>query len=374
MRRAAFIYEDALSRHVLREDHVMRPTRLRYTFELLDSYGAFKEPNSRLVAPRLATEEEVLWFHTGDYLEAVKGISRGESGFDPAAYNFSQYGDNPPYEGMYEAALLSTGASLVAAELLAKGEADVAFNASGGLHHAMPGYASGFCIFNDPVIAIHYLLRQGIKVAYVDIDVHHGDGVQHAFYNTNAVLTISLHESGRFIFPGTGEVEEMGEGTGKGYAVNLPLAPYTEDDCYLWALREVVLPLVQRFRPDVIVTQLGIDTHYLDPLGHLQLTTDGYTQAIRELGVLAPKWLALGGGGYDVGTVARAWCLAYGVMMEKEFPDDIPASYQERYGLKKLRDQEKPVVSTQERTNARQWAEDSVQKIKRLVFPVHGIG
>jgi acetoin utilization protein AcuC len=207
---------------------------------------------------------------------------------------------------MYEAAAWSTGASMRAVETLLSGDADVAVNFSGGLHHAMPGYASGFCIFNDPVIAIKALTQRGFKVAYVDIDCHHGDGVQHAFYDTDQVLTISIHESGRFLFPGTGFPEELG--TGK-------------------ALREVVPPLVSHFRPDILVTQLGIDTHYRDPLTHLALTVQGFGLAVEELGKLSPgKWLALGGGGYDISAVTRGWTIAYGRMLGREWPEQVPAS------------------------------------------------
>jgi acetoin utilization protein AcuC len=373
MKKAAFIYDPQLSTHVLRDDHVMRPSRLQYTFELLDSYGAFdgKAP-SLLLSPRKATEEEVLTFHTREYLEAVKLFSRGEHGpYDPLQFNFSQYGDNPVYPGMYEAALLSTGASLVAAELVLNKEVPVAFNISGGLHHAMPGHASGFCIFNDPVIAINYLLKHVSRVAYVDIDCHHGDGVQAAFYNTDRVLTISLHESGRWLFPGTGDVTEIGQGRGLGYSVNVPLAPYTTDEMYLWAFREVVLPLLHAYRPDVLVTQLGVDTHFNDPITHLALTSQGFTACVEEFRNLVVPWLALGGGGYDMSAVARCWTLAYGVMAGLELPEPVSASYRERYGITHLRESEKPPVEPEMHTLARRFAEESVREVKRLVFPVH---
>jgi acetoin utilization protein AcuC len=161
VRKAAFVYDDQVSQHVLREDHVMRPTRLRYVYEMLEAYGAFED--SQLVAPRHATKEELLWFHTAEYVEAVRSISREEGRVAPERFNLSEHGDNPPYPGMYEAATLSTGASLVAAELVADGEVDVAFNVAGGLHHAAAGHASGFCIFNDPVIAIEFLRRRGMR-------------------------------------------------------------------------------------------------------------------------------------------------------------------------------------------------------------------
>ena len=150
---------------------------------------------------------------------------------------------------MYEAAALSTGASLLAAELINSRSVDIAFNISGGLHHAMRSSASGFCIFNDPAIAIKYLLDQGKKVAYIDVDAHHGDGVQQAFYNNNNVLTISIHESGQYLFPGTGSSNETGTNNAYGYSINLPLFPYTNDDLYVWTFEQTVIPVVQAFKP-----------------------------------------------------------------------------------------------------------------------------
>ena len=372
-RNAAFIYHDRLSRHVLREDHVMVPTRLRYTYELLESYGAFELANAMLVEPRQATVEELLTFHTGEYVEAVRGLSGGEVRQDAASYGFSDHGDNPVYPGMYEAALWSTGASLTAAEMLADGRADVAFNCSGGLHHAMSSRASGFCIFNDPVIAINVLLERGLRVAYVDIDAHHGDGVQSAFYDSDRVLTVSMHESGAYLFPGTGFVEEVGEGRGRGFSVNVPLFPYTGDETYLWALRAAVIPLVEAFKPDVLATQLGMDPYFRDPITHLGLTVQGHARMVEELGRLCPRWLAFGGGGYDLSAVARGWTLDFGVMLETEWPDEIPESYRERYGLTALRDAQGPSVDAAMLENGRRFAERTVGEIQRLIFPAHGL-
>ena len=372
-RKAAFVYDDVLSGHVMSDTHPLRPIRLKYTYELLEAYGAFNAPNAQVVEPRRTTEEEILTFHTPDYLRAVQSFSRGETSLSPAPYNFGP-GDNPVYEGIYEAASWSTGASVRAAELVILGEADVAFSVSGGLHHAMRGYAYGFCVFNDPVIAINALVSSGMRVAYVDIDCHHGDGVQHAFYDTDAVLTISLHESGAFLFPGTGFTQETGSGRGRGYSVNLPLYPYTSDEVYLWAFREVVPPLLRAFRPDVLVTQLGIDSHYRDPITHLALTVQGFAEAVAELAQLAPgKWLALGGGGYDLQAVARAWTRAYGVMSEQEFPDDIPASYGERYGISSLNDPDELPIKDSLLKETRSFAENSVTAVRKLVFPALGV-
>jgi len=251
--KAAFVYNDAMSRHVYREDHPLRPHRLRLTYELLEAYQAFQHPDSLLVDPREATEAELDLVHSAEYVKAVKAISGGDKSVDAARYNFSEHGDNPPFPGMYEAAVLSTGGSLIAAKLVLDGTVPIAFNASGGLHHAARNHASGFCIFNDPAVAIAWLVQQGLRVAYVDIDAHHGDGVQNAFYDSDQVLTISFHESGRWLFPGTGDVAELGAGAGKGYSVNLPLYPYTSDEVYLQSFEELVPPLITRFRPDILV-------------------------------------------------------------------------------------------------------------------------
>ena len=373
--RAAFVYSDALSGHVLRDDHPLRSTRLRYTYELLKSYGAFEEQGALLLEPRHATVDEIATLHSREYIEAVKGFGSGDMSAGPARFNLSLgAGDNPIYGGMYEAATLSTGASMVAAEVLEGKQASVAFSISGGLHHAAATHASGFCVFNDPVIAINYLLSKGLRAVYVDIDVHHGDGVQAAFYDSERVLTISVHESGSFLFPGTGSVDETGSGTGTGYSVNLPLYPYTENDTYLWAFREVVPPLVEAFKPDVLVTQLGIDSYYSDPLAHVLLTSQGYVDAVREFARMELPWLATGGGGYDLGAVARCWTMAYGVMLGVEWPDEIPPQFREPYGYDRLRDPEAPFeVPDKVRREARSFAEDSVEKVKRLIFPLHKI-
>lgn len=374
-RNATFVYHDSFSLHVSRPDHPLRAVRLRYTYELLEAYHAFEGDGSNLVEARPATEEEIRTLHDAEYVEAVKSFSLGERKYDPGRFNFSVDGDNPIYEGMYEAATLSTGASLLAAERVSDKVTDVAFNISGGLHHAAAGHASGFCVFNDPAIAIKLLLSRGLRVVYVDIDAHHGDGVQNAFYDTDRVLTISLHESGRFLFPGTGFVEETGVGAGEGFSVNLPLYPYTGDDTYLWAFREVVPPLVAAFSPDVLVTQLGIDSYYSDPLTHLMLSSRGFCEAVAEFAGMGYPWLAMGGGGYDLGAVARCWTLAYGIMAGRELPDSIPPECEEQCGSKLLRDRTVPVtVQDSVRQEARSFAENSVESVKRLIFPAHKLG
>lgn len=372
-RRAAFVYDEAMSQHQLRADHPMRPIRLQHAFDLLNAYSAFDGSSSRLVPARAASEQELGWLHTQEYIEAVKSFSLGLSSHDLNRFNFTGQGDNPTYPGMYDAAALSTGGTLVAAEMVFQGQVDVAFNISGGLHHAAPGHASGFCVFNDPALAVKYFLAQGWRVAYVDIDAHHGDGVQNAFFDDPRVLTISVHESGQFLFPGTGHGNEVGVGPGLGYSVNLPLYPYTGDEIYLESFGEIVPPLLRAFAPDVLVTQLGIDSYHSDPLTHLQITTRGYVAAIKELAALGLPWLALGGGGYDLSAVARGWTLAYGVMLDVEWPDQLPSEFTGRLGGNNLRDTLDPEIPADIRQKARSFAEESTANIKREIFPVHSM-
>ena len=372
-RKTAFIYSDSLSQHTLSETHPMKPVRLRYTYELLEAYGAFDAPNVSLVSPRVASNDELLWYHSPEYIEAVRRLNNEDFSVDQLKFNFGP-GDNPAYQGIYDASALSTGATMTAVELLLSDEVDAAFSISGGLHHAMPSYAYGFCVFNDPVIGIKRLLAQGMKVAYVDIDCHHGDGVQHAFYDTDGVMTISLHESGAFLFPGTGHTQEIGAGRGRGYSVNVPLYPYTTDEVYLWAVREVAMPLLRRFRPDVLVTQLGIDSHFRDPITHLALSVQGHAAVVEELGSLGVgKWLALGGGGYDLQAVARAWALDFAVMSEQRLSANIPHAYSDKYGVSSLRDVDDIPIQDDMIRDARTFAEASAQSVQRLVFGALGL-
>ncbi len=366
MTQAVFISAPALWERGHGLTHPLKPERLERTHALLMAYRAFDSPNSRLIPPRPAADEELCLFHTPEYVEIVRRLSQGDIGVPAWKYNFGP-GDNPVWARMYETESLKVGSALLAAEMVHAGQTDVAFSYGGGLHHAGPAMASGFCVFNDAAVAIHWLLRQGRRVVYIDIDGHHGDGVQNAFYDTDQVLTISLHESGQHLFPGTGFVREIGTGAGEGYSANVPLPPYTDDETYLWAFHEVVPPLVERFAPEIVVSQLGIDTHYRDPLTHLALTTHGYVAVVETIKDLAPRWLALGGGGYDISVVPRAWTLAYGVMSEQTFEDKLPAAYRERYGGERLHDPVGTAILASDRTAIRRQVEETVAALKSLL-------
>jgi acetoin utilization protein AcuC len=349
---AAFICTEELWAQGFGGDHPLRPERLERTYELLTAYRAFDAPNSHLVKPGPTSREDLLLFHTPEYVDAVVGLSddlnslKGRGADLVSAWHYGFRPDETPvFPGMYESESLKVGAALTAARLITEGQVQVAFSFAGGMHHARPTQASGFCVFNDAAVAIHWLLRRGLRVAYVDIDVHHGDGVQAAFYDTDQVLTISLHQAGILFYPGTGFPEELGTGAGYGYSINVPFLIYTSEELYLQAFRQVVPPLVRQFGPDVLVTQLGVDTHYRDKLGSLLLTTHGYVALIEEFRSLADGigcWLALGGGGYAVDVVPRAWTLAYGVMSRQTFPNELPPAYSQRYGPGQLHDTEGP--------------------------------
>jgi acetoin utilization protein AcuC len=323
-------------------NHPLKMWRLQLTQALQQTYGLLDKV--RLIAPRPAADEEVTAFHEPDYLDALRRADEGIWSPDLSRYGLGTP-DCPIMPGVFTMSLLAAGASAQAAELVASGQVAVAFNMAGGLHHAMPSYAWGFCYLNDPVVAIHKLLRNFERVAYLDIDAHHGDGVQVAFYRDRRVLTISTHESGRYLFPGTGFETEMGEGDGYGFALNIPFLPHAGDDVFLRALEEIVLPALETFRPHAIVTQLGADALHDDPITHWNLTTHSYLRAIGAVKALNLPWVALGGGGYNIANVCRAWTLALAVMVGEELPDHVPDEWRkiaQPYGvlLYRLRDAE----------------------------------
>jgi acetoin utilization protein AcuC len=296
---SALIYTNAYVNYQYSDAHPLKPYRLQLTHELMQSYGLLQLPQSCVRETVPAAREELELFHTPEYLQVLQAADAGKRTIPYDRYGLGP-GDNPIFPGMYTWSQLCAGGALQAARLVASREVDVAFHVAGGLHHGRPDYAAGFCYVNDLAIAITELVQQGYRVAYIDVDVHHGDGVQAAFYDTDRVLTISLHESGRFLFPGTGFVEEIGVGQGQGYAVNLPFPPGTDDVLFSEGFAAIVPPLVEAYKPDVVVTQLGVDTFHDDPLAHGELTTAGFVPVLQHLKTLAPRWIATGGGGYKL--------------------------------------------------------------------------
>ncbi len=375
--KTALIYSDECTRFDYGPEHPLRMERLALTWRLMEAYGLTRLPQAVVRTPPAADEAALRAFHADEYLAVLK---TADSGVAPPGvvcrYGLGP-GDNPVFPGMWEAACLVAGGSLLAADLVGSGEVDRAFHFAGGLHHAMPDRASGFCYVNDAVLAILHLRARGLRVAYVDVDAHHGDGVQAAFYSDPDVLTISIHERGDRLFPGTGFVEEAGEGKGAGYSVNLPLDVLTDTAVYLPAFEAVVPPLLRAFAPDVVVAQLGIDAHRTDPLTHLALDLQGFARVVSRLVELSPRLLALGGGGYDLGNVARAWTAAWAVMNGVTLAPEIPPAFGEHarwYRVQPRSLWDPPAALDQERARrARQYAERQVEAIRRLIFPVHGL-
>ncbi|HEX6349056.1 MAG TPA: acetoin utilization protein AcuC [Candidatus Dormibacteraeota bacterium] len=322
--RVRLVWGEEFMSYVLSPDHPLQPERVRLAVYLIRRLGL--DEFAQTVPPRAASDQELELTHDAGYVELVRRLSDPnerpqidlreamEAGFGTA--------DNPIADGMHEACAQVAGGSLVAAEAVHEGQALHAFNPAGGLHHALRARASGFCVYNDVAVAAEWLRRQGHRVAVVDVDVHHGDGTQAIFYASPEVLTISLHESGRYLFPGTGFPDETGTGAGTDFSANLPLLPYTWDEPWLAAFEAVVPALLRDFRPTVLVTQDGCDTHALDPLAHLQASTRIWPHIGRRFHELAHelcegRWVALGGGGYAVREVVpRAWTLLFSEMVE----------------------------------------------------------
>jgi acetoin utilization protein AcuC len=326
-------------------DHPLTPRRFGPGIDLLRAVGA--TPG---LAPEPALDEELLACHAPGFVVVVRGFSSDPFGL-PAA-GISEWGDVPPFRGMHEAGAMVAGGSLRAMEAILRGEVEHAFHPGGGLHHAMRDRASGFCIYNDVALAVARARRDGLRVLYVDLDVHHGDGVQDLFFDDPGVLTVSFHETGRYLFPGTGFVDEIGEGAAAGTSVNVPFEPGTGEGAWLDAVRELVPALASLFRPDVVVSQHGADSHAFDPLAHLRVTTTAMGAAARTVDAVAHRWagggwLATGGGGYDAyRVVPRSWSLVWLAGAHLEVPVTTPQTWRERWADEAARYGQAPLPET----------------------------
>jgi acetoin utilization protein AcuC len=342
-KRTAFVYSDEFARFSYGPTHPLKMSRLGLTRDLIAACGLLSLRNVCYVEAPPASDEDLLIYHDSAYLAALKRANEGV--LPPGAYRYGLGpGDNPVFAGLLDWSRLVAGASLQAASLVLNGDADIAFSISGGLHHATASRASGFCYINDAAIAIRWLLNKGTRIAYIDIDAHHGDGVQEAFYDSEDVLTISIHQTGRSLFPGTGFEDETGRGKGIGCSVNVPMPTGADDELFLFAFEEIVPPLIVAFKPDIVVSQLGVDTFRSDPLAGLNYTTAGFCHAVKRIKEISPRWAALGGGGYNVANVARAWTLAWAIMNGVEVPDSIPdhflaAHSREGFSTGRIRDE-----------------------------------
>ena len=335
---AALVYGSALDAYDLGPLHPFKTERFTLAVELLADYGVLGD-DIALLEPQAATDEQLARVHTSEYLALLRLASAR-----PDAWTVPQAGigtgDDPIFEGAYGAAALVCGATTAALRTVLDGEYRRSMSIAGGLHHAHADRASGFCFLNDIGVAIADALARDpeLRVAYVDIDAHHGDGVQDLFYAEPRVLTVSLHESGTFLFPGTGFTDETGDGPGVGTSANLPLPPKAADDCYRLAFAEFVGPVVTGFRPDVIVAQLGADALHADPLTSLGLTLPGYAHLVDSIVALADrlcegKVAATGGGGYDAySRVPRAWAWATARLGDVTLPSALPETWRDRVG------------------------------------------
>lgn len=378
-RKEVLVFSERFNHHSYGPNHPLKVERLGLTMDLIEAYGLFDPSESPWVEAREADEQDVLLVHTPEYIEVLRQANTGQATAQSAHYGLGS-GDNPVFPGLYDWSLLVTGATLECIRQVRYDNRRIAFNIAGGLHHALSARSSGFCYLNDPAIGIARMVQDGLRVVYLDVDVHHGDGVESAFYNTDQVLTISIHQNGHTLFPGTGFSQEMGQGSGRGFAVNLPLAPGTDDDLYIRVFNETVPPLVRAFDPDVLVTQLGVDTFTSDPLASLNLTNDGFCKLIREIKSWGISWVALGGGGYDIMNVARAWTSAWAIMKGIELPDDLPDAFVSKHrhllGKNLKLSEQAPLISSVSRESTQRahlQADSGVAWIKEHIFPLVGV-
>jgi acetoin utilization protein AcuC len=329
--KTGLIWDERFLNYNFGPQHPLRPIRVKLTYELIRSKGILQQETVKVIKPRLASREEILLFHEEDYVRLVEQYSKRGLGF-------LDMGDTPAFKGCCEATSLVVGASIVAADEVMSGRLSHAFNPSGGLHHAHPERASGFCIFNDPAIVIaHLKSKYNLKrIVYLDIDAHHGDGVMYGYYDDPAVLDIDFHESGKFLFPGTGFPDEIGKGAAKGLKLNIPLPPSTGDEAYLEAFRQVVPDALRKFRPEIILVQCGADGHLDDRLAHLRLTTKVYAEVVSQMHDLAHqlcngRLILFGGGGYTLANVPRVWTVAFSTLAAVKLDSKIPTDWSKEF-------------------------------------------
>ncbi|MHC4791658.1 MAG: acetoin utilization protein AcuC [Planctomycetota bacterium] len=361
-RKAAFIYSEALEKHRYPPEHPFNTIRAKRVREIANSMGLLSGAGRSEVPPTPVERVVLKKFHSARYLHALHTASKGQWEAE-ALYMGIGTQDCPVFDGLYDYAVLASGATINGAKLILSGDADVAFNPSGGFHHAGPERASGFCYINDVALACIILAEAGKKVLYLDVDVHHGDGVAYAFYDRCDVMTISLHQSGRTLFPGTGFETEIGTDKGKGYCVNVPLPVGTFDEAYMKAFKTIALPLITAFNPDVFVCQLGADGLARDPLANLQLTNNVYADVLGHLLSFGKPILATGGGGYNVDNTVRAWALVWSILAG----GDSEQEQQEGLRDKML------VVSNQQHDAVTPSLEATIETVKKNVFAFHGL-
>jgi len=321
------IYNNKYNLYNLGPGHPFDPVRVEMVLDLFKELGISID----ITTPGPATVEDISEIHDSEYVKAIEAISAGKYSDDPEKYGLGT-ADNPIVKGMAEGARYQCGGTLSGAKLILRDKTKKVLQLGGGFHHAHKNFASGFCIYNDLALAINEFTKAGLHVAYIDIDVHHGDGVQEIFYSDDKVMTISLHESGEYLFPGTGWMHELGKGTGRSLKVNVPLEPFTEGESYLEVIDGIVEPALKWFKPDIMILQAGADAHFSDPLADLNLTTYDFEKIFRKMINLANnncngKMLITLGGGYSINATPRIWTLLYSTLINKEIHGKLPQNW-----------------------------------------------
>jgi acetoin utilization protein AcuC len=377
----ALVYDARLDTYDFGPTHPFRPERVTNTLRLMRAYGLLGEGGVDVLEPLPLEPEDLLRVHSREYLDTLVEASEDPAGFRPRMGLGTS--DNPVAGGMYDAALLVAGSTVRAMEEVLSGSKRRAFSIAGGLHHAHRSRAAGFCVINDVAIAVSRALsrRAGLRVLYLDIDAHHGDGVEEAFYDDPRVLTISIHQSGNTLFPGTGFPDDVGEGAGRGFAVNMPLSPGATDECWRLVFDELVTPLAEAFRPDVLVTQNGCDAHHEDPLTRLGMTLSGFRDMQLRIAALSDELcegrvVATGGGGYEYVTVVpRAWTMVLAALAGVELDERLPDGWTDaRDAPTTLTQEDRVSVSDIEARRLYQACEDAIGHVRHAVGRWRGEG
>lgn len=384
---SCIVFDERLVAYNFGHSHPMAPVRVQLTMDLVREFGLFDD-GLACVGAEPADDQALFRVHGERYIEAVQRVSA-----DPNLVDLSHglgNTDNPVFPEMHQASALIAGASVEAAKRVWTGQADHAINISGGLHHAMPDAASGFCVYNDIALAIAWLLDNGAeRIAYIDVDAHHGDGVQTMFWDDPRVLTVSIHETPQTLFPGTGYATESGAAGAEGSAVNVAVPPGTSDAGWLRAFHAVVPDVVRSFKPDILVTQQGCDSHMDDPLTNLMLTVDGQRAsylALRDLAndVCDGRWVATGGGGYAVlDVVPRAWAHLLAIVAGKDIDPQEATPERWRKKVTELRGRPGPSRMTDGRIAGYRswtqgydpdtWLDRSILQTRKEIFPALGL-
>jgi acetoin utilization protein AcuC len=374
--QSAFIYSDRFGEYKLSENHPYDPVRGRKTFELLSRYGLLAHPGMEVAEPQPVSQEDLSLVHSMPYLELLKRASDGEFILTMLEYGIGT-DDCPVFPGLMDFARMCAGATVRAAELVLEQGRQFAFNPLGGFHHAGRSMAEGFCYVNDICLIARRAADQGKKVLVIDIDAHHGNGTQDFFYDDPRVLTVSFHESGETLYPWGGKYNEIGEGAGKGYNVNVPLLMNSDDEIFTFAFTEIFPPLLKAFAPDLVIGVMGVDTFSTDPLTHLKMTNNSYSAIVKIIHKLSPRWVALGAGGYNMDNVARGWTLLWASVHGLDTQDDMTATLggvfigDQDLGLASLRDMSVR-TSGPEKLKVLEGAEAAIDYIKANVFPILG--